>query len=192
MDTNQLNYIFKVDKTTKAYYGGTYASDEILEIVENTKFNGKMKFFVSNTKPSEHEGEHWVLLFFNGSDEPPIFFDSFGRNIPKFKKYDIKKSFDFMISETTDEKRYEYNPFFFQAEDSIVCGLYCVFFAHYLSLDVPFNEILDRFDQNDKKTNDALIYEWGTRNFADAFVICDKNVKKPKQICKKRIACAFC
>lgn len=107
MNTVEIEKTVAKDHCLKPCFLGVFASDELPHIDKYPVC------FIANTHASEKPGEHWIAMFFNGTDVE--YFDSYG----------MKPRTEFKI----------YNPnvvnkYCLQNIDSVVCGEYCIFYLH--------------------------------------------------------------
>ena len=128
---------------------------EISEYYKNDpRFNGvcssnnlpnkiKKGAYVINLDEYENTGTHWVSLFVKANKV--IYFDSFGiEHIPK----EINKFINNNI---------ESNIFRIQADDSIMCGYFCIEFINYMLKGKTLLDYTNLFSLNDFKKNDQVI-----------------------------------
>ena len=128
---------------------------EISEYYKNDpRFNGvcssnnlpnkiKKGAYVINLDEYENTGTHWVSLFVKANKV--IHFDSFGiEHIPK----EINKFINNNI---------ESNIFRIQADDSIMCGYFCIEFINYMLKSKTLLDYTNLSSLNDFKKNDQVI-----------------------------------
>ena len=79
--------------------------------------------FIFNTKPSTHNGEHWLAIFYNSNKEA-TFFDSYGFHPNKFNmvKYLENTSKNWILNDTQ-----------IQGVLSSSFGYYCIYFILFMS-----------------------------------------------------------
>ena len=120
MDENQLRTALESDPMVK--FGGVYACDEI----PNTLLSEH--FYIINTAPSRHPGEHWISVYAGHEVEC---FDSLAKKqtVDQFK--DIIQGLHYT------------NAVAVQHPLSISCGEYCLFYVYLrcrgISLDCIIN-----------------------------------------------------
>ena len=89
-------------------------------------------------------GTHWIALFCNKNTV--IYFDSFGaKHVPK------------EIKEFIGNKIIKANTFRVQANDSVICGYFCIGFIDFVLSDKKLNYFTYLFSQHDIKKNDNII-----------------------------------
>ena len=89
-------------------------------------------------------GTHWVSLHVNNNDV--TYFDSFGiEHIPKEIKKFVKN------------KNIKTNIFRVQANDSVMCGHFCIGFVDSMFKGKTLTEFTNLFSPNDFKKNDDII-----------------------------------
>jgi len=155
MNSLEISTLLKSIWTTKRWFMGVYSCDNYIQIVDKLNLNEK-SFVICNTESSTHVGSHWVLIFRNKSKF--CFVDSLNLN---------KRLLGICILKLLKRinKTFEILPFQLQDNNSTTCGLYTIFFAYYLSLNIPFNEVIKLFDENFKKLNDIFITNWKYKYF---------------------------
>lgn len=90
-------------------------SENVLRVFPADQITRPYKGLIVNTKPSEHEGEHWLAVYNDGKNIE--IFDSFGE--PN-KKYSINFK--------TISNHINYNKVSIQCHDTFVCGHYSIFY----------------------------------------------------------------
>lgn len=115
------------------YFGGVLASNQLSRMKPG-------KCYVINTKPSKHDGEHWVVI--DRTTKRNYFFDSFG-NPPEFYRFPTMC----------------YSPHHLQAPKSSVCGIYCCYYIVNRSYGYSLKRILQPFGKN-KNKNDKYVMDW--------------------------------
>jgi len=119
------------------YFLGVYASDQLPKHVPYPSA------LIGNTKPSTHEGEHWVAVFFD-QDGRADYFCSYG--VPPTDDYRR------LLDKATEWQRSNRQ---LQGDLSMVCGQYCLAFLHFRSRGVPFEKFMSLFSDpyNDEIVN---------------------------------------
>ncbi|MCP4344564.1 MAG: hypothetical protein GY795_03435 [Desulfobacterales bacterium] len=109
--------------------------------------------FIANTDPAHKPGTHWIAIFVN-QDGKAEYFDSFGLKpwVPSISKF-LKQYKECCYS----KKR-------LQDSLSSVCGHYCLYFLINRWMNVPMEEILQKFTENYER-NDDLITDWVNETF---------------------------
>ena len=129
---------------------------EISEYYKNEpRFNGayfrnnlpktiKKGAHVINLDEYENTGTHWVAFFVK--PKYTVYFDSFGiEHIPKEIKHAI------------GNKEIKANIFRIQADDSIMCGYFCIEFINYMFDGKSLIDFTSLFSSHDFKKNDQII-----------------------------------
>ena len=89
-------------------------------------------------------GTYWIALFCNRNEI--VYFDSFGvEHIPK------------EIKEFVANKKIKANIFRVQANNSVICGYFCMGFIDFISTGRKLNDYTDFFSPHDFKKNDNII-----------------------------------
>ena len=89
-------------------------------------------------------GTYWIALFCNGNEI--VYFDSFGvEHVPK----DIK--------EFVGNKNIKLNIFRVQANDSIMCGYFCIAFIDFMLAGKELTDFTNMFAPYDFEKNDDII-----------------------------------
>lgn len=129
----------KNDKFTKTKYIGTFPVNKL------PKIKSYPCCLILNNKPDNHEGQHWLAIYFD-KNKTAEFFDSFG-NSPTY--YNIH---NYLIN---NSKQIKYNTIRLQSYTSYYCGLYCCFYLFYKSRKKSLNYFLKKFTKSPKK-NDKI------------------------------------
>ena len=117
MNTLEICHILSSNPVTKNFFNGVFSVDTLSLI------NEKPKLIICNTDISTGKGKHWILIFFNETNDNVEFFDSLG----------YKPSFygpDFMIFMKKFSTECYFTPVRIQPINSDLCGQYCCFYAH--------------------------------------------------------------
>ena len=92
-------------------------------------------------------GTHWIALFFNKSEI--IYFNSFGvKHVPE----EIKESFG--------NKNIIGNIFRVQANNSVMCGYFCIGFIDFMLAGKKLTDFTSMFSPYDFKKNDNIILSY--------------------------------
>ena len=92
-------------------------------------------------------GTHWIALFFNKSEI--IYFDSFGvKHVPE----EIKESFG--------NKNIIGNIFRVQANNSVMCGYFCIGFIDFMLAGKKLTDFTSMFSTYDFEKNDNIILSY--------------------------------
>lgn len=114
-------------------FGGVLAIDQLRHLK-------RKKMYVVNTKPSDHPGEHWIVI--DWMNRRPYMFDSFAQ-APKY--YGLPKM--------------NYWKRQLQQFDSDTCGAYCVYYIVHRSRRHSPEYMFKDYGKN-RKRNDRRIVEW--------------------------------
>lgn len=157
MNTQEINTLLKIDPITKHIFGGTFACNTI---PPPTK---RPCAFVVNIDPNNRKGTHWVLLWLAKKPSECCYFDSYakparGTILTYMRKHCPKHQ--------TSNKRV-------QGLLSSVCGLYCAYFCLMLARGHRLQAILERFDSEDRASNDRVITKFFEHTFDLSFPVYD-------------------
>ena len=132
---------------------------EIQKYYENEpRFNGdysrnnlpkkiKDEEYVINLDEHAEVGTHWIALFFSRSEI--VYFDSFGvEHVPE------------KIKESIWNKNIIANIFRVQANNSVMCGYFCIGFIDFMLAGKKLTDFTDMFSTYDFKINDDLIMSY--------------------------------
>ena len=132
---------------------------EIQKYYENEpRFNGdysrnnvpkkiKDEEYVINLDEHAEVGTHWIALFFSRSEI--VYFDSFGvQHVPE------------KIKESIWNKNIIANIFRVQANNSVMCGYFCIGFIDFMLAGKKLTDFTDMFSTYDFKINDDLIMSY--------------------------------
>ena len=90
---------------------------------------------------------HWIALFYNGNEI--VYFDSFGvEHVPK------------EIKEFIGNKNIKANIFRVQANDSVMCGYFCIGFIDFMLAGKKLTDYTNLFSPHDFKKNDDIILSY--------------------------------
>ena len=135
LNTWQLKHALSTNNLTREYFNGVYPSDYLKTLSK------KPDLIIVNTDPSSKPGDHW-LLFFNGGKGILEMFDSLGRD-PGYYNSDIN-SFIARYSDSVEFINHRLQP-----KDSALCGLYCLYYAHFRCKGKSMNATLASMDSPD-------------------------------------------
>ena len=149
MNTIQLLQCIKSDPLLNEYCCGVVPSDHLTL----KKTLAYPCYFISNTRPHNDNGEHWVL-FFLPSEAHCIYFDSYGRApLVVFRKY-LKGT-----ATTTSQKQV-------QGLSSDACGAHCLYVAYNLVRGISFDTTISTYSKNfEQKDNDVMDFVNTTLDF---------------------------
>ena len=125
-------------------FNGVYSRD-------NLPYKIKDGAYVINLDEYSDIRTHWIALYVKNNDI--TYFDSFGvEHIPKEIKAFIKN------------KNIKTNIFRIQANDSIMCGYFCVGFIDFMFKGKSLTEYTNLFSSNGFKKNDGTILNYFMNN----------------------------
>ena len=140
---------------------------EIQKYCQNeTRFNGvysrnnlpkKIKdgTYVINRDEYTDVGTHWIALFCNRNEI--VYFDSFGvEHVPE----EIKEFVDRPSSSASQNKNIKTNIFRVQANDSVMCGYFCIRFIDFMLAGKKLTDYTNLFSPHDFKKNDNIILSY--------------------------------
>ena len=145
MNSIQLKQFVTADSITHSKFGDVLPADILLQVYPNAD-----KFYIVNTKPSLHPGEHWTVVYMQGNNNNLIeFWDSLGQDPVTYNNY-FKHFFR--------DKEYIYSNRILQGEAQ-TCGYFCLYYAYHRSRAYTMNDIVNSFT-NDKACNDILVRDF--------------------------------
>ena len=126
---SNLDLLYFVKKLNVGNFLGVYMRDEIAKISDKKK-SKKTQSYIFNIQTSREPGVHWVL-FYKNPKVGVIFFDSYGQ-VPcrELREY---------VGDNVEIQR---NIYSVQSDLSSECGRLCLFVLQALSLNIPFDKIL--------------------------------------------------
>ena len=134
MDEDEINNLVQACKLLKNKFRGVFAADNF---PVNLSHNS---FIIVNVSTSQSIGTHWT--FFCRRKEKYIFADPLGQNLASYKHlHNRPASSADKIQTVYESLRYQpiqkpnsyiirYQPI--QKPNSLLCGLFCIYIAHYL------------------------------------------------------------
>lgn len=145
-------------------------SREIYQILNNDQYVKDMNFLgvypidripvealsypccaVVNTKPHNHNGEHWIS-FIKTKENNGLYFDSMGFNPSNLREIAL-------VLDYTNE--WQFNDVQLQSLFSTVCGQYCIFFLTHIARGFTMNHIIHLInDCGDTFANDAFVFNY--------------------------------
>ena len=143
MDSNQIYEIVRNSNILSSTFRGIHNVGTIQNV---RPVNG---FLIVNVVDNPNIMGHWVLIFFRNSTV--YFFDSFGK-LPVF--YDVRLR-NYINSFLSNKIVVYAKPI--QANDSLVCGAYCLYNAYYMTLGRSVYNIKKKFKFTCKRLNDRLV-----------------------------------
>ena len=106
----------------------------------------KDRGYVINLDEYADVGTHWIALFCNRSEI--VYFDSFGvEHVPQ------------EIKEFVGNKNIIANIFRVQANDSVMCGYFCIGFIDFMLAGKKLTDYTNLFSPHDFKKNNGIILD---------------------------------
>ena len=103
--------------------------------------------YIINLDEYEDLGTHWIALFYKKNEI--VYFDSFGvEHIPE------------EIKEFIGNKNIKANIFRVQANDSVMCGYFCIGFIDFMLAGKKLTDFTSMFSPYDFKKNDNIILSY--------------------------------
>ena len=154
MDTVALTHLCKNNKITAPKFGGVYASNELML---NSYIRDK--FVILNTSKMKQLGSHWVIVYIPKTRASKCeLFNSLSGNIADY-------SIDIENLILVNGKEYLCNDIAVQSPQSILCGLFCLYFAHKKCSNYSFTSIINSFDNENLFRNDELVENYVQKHF---------------------------
>ena len=122
-------------------------NQDLMELFQETTYLKKAKdgTYVINLDEYADVGTHWIALFCNRNEI--VYFDSFGvEHVPE------------EIKEFIRNKNIKANIFRVQANDSVMCGYFCIGFIDFMLAGKKLTDYTSLFSPYDfKKNNDIIL-----------------------------------
>ena len=122
-------------------FGGVYSRNTL-------PLNIQSKFYIVNLDDANGPGTHWVCIF-NCHQDVCYYFDSFG----------VDPCDEVLAFMRQSHKKIAMSTYQIQKLGTIMCGYFCIYVCNELLNDVPFCDILLKFDPNKFHNNDSIIKE---------------------------------
>jgi hypothetical protein len=154
MDTDQLKKICLMDIHLKHIMLGVFACNKL------PKNTPRPCCLIANTKPSTHEGEHWIAIFIN-KEGYGDYFCSYGQ-LPENVFVSFMQDHCIAWNRTTKVLQQSY---------SATCGQYALFFLHARANGCSLAKFLDLFTNNHQENDEIVtafingLYEQDTQVF---------------------------
>ena len=121
-------------------FNGVFSRDNLPEKIKDGAY-------VINLEEYADTGTHWIALFCKKNEI--IYFDSFGvEHIPE------------EIKEFIGNKNIKANIFRVQANDSVMCGYFCIGFIDFMLAGKKLTDFTNLFSPYDFKKNDSIILSY--------------------------------
>ena len=120
-------------------FNGVFSRDNLLKKIKDGAY-------VINLDEYADVGTHWIALFCNRNEI--VYFDSFGvEHVPE------------EIKEFIGNKNIKANIFRVQANDSVMCGYFCIGFIDFILAGKKLTDYTSLFFPHDiKKNDDKILY----------------------------------
>ena len=103
--------------------------------------------YIINLDEYADAGTHWIALFCKRSEI--VYFDSFVvEHVPE------------EIKESIENKNIKANIFWVQANNSVMCGYFCIGFIDFIQAGKKLTDFTSLFSPNDFKKNDGIILSY--------------------------------
>ena len=156
MNSEQIDKALRSDDTVNEVYVRTFPAD----LLPNPKeFSGA---YIANTQPSHISREHWVAFYCDNNKVEC--FDSYVKNPSDYSDY---------IVIWVDDEYQVVQIEVLQADDSTVCGQYCMFFVLVRAYGFSYQDILSALS-SDSSVNDKIICRFINTFFKLRTVLKDK------------------
>ena len=121
-------------------FNGVFSRDNVPKKIKDGAY-------IINLDDYADTGTHWIALFCNKNEI--VYFDSFGvKHIPE------------EIKEYIGNKKIKANIFQVQANDSIICGYFCIGFIDFMLAGKKLIDFTNLFSPHDFKKNDSIILSY--------------------------------
>ena len=119
-------------------FNGFFSKNDLLKTIKDGTY-------VINLDEYADVGTHWIALFCNRNEI--VYFDSFGvEHVPE------------EIKEFVGNKNIKANIFRVQANDSVMCGYFCIGFIDFMLAGKKLTDYTNLFSPHDfKKNNDIIL-----------------------------------
>ena len=124
-------------------FNGVYSRDNVPKTIKNGAY-------VINLDEYEDVGTRWIALYVKNNEI--TYFDSFGvGHVPK----EIKKFIE--------HKNIKTNIFRIKADNSIMCGYFCIGFIDFMFAEKSLIDLTSLFSPYDFKKNDDILFSYFKR-----------------------------
>ena len=168
MNSELIDKALRSDDTVKEVQVGTFPADLLPYPKE---FPGA---YIANTQPSSMSGEHWVAFYCDNNQVQS--FDSYGKNPTDYSDY---------IAKWVDGEYQVIQIEVLQADDSTVCGQYCMFFVLVRAYGFSYQDVLSALT-SDSRVNDKFICKFINKFFKLRTVVKDKQFLISRLLKKKQ------
>lgn len=143
MNGRELSDVLEKDNYAKRVFKGVVPRDKLADLEPLSP----PALYIVNTDPSYRKGEHWVVLYFDGTGKAE-YFDSFGLP-PRHREMS-----EFLRRFALTSK---HNKKCLQPVLSSTCGLYCLYYALKKSRGYSLPRIVSIFHSQKPRANDMKI-----------------------------------
>ena len=137
---------FEIQKyyETEPRFNGVFSRNDLPEKIKD-------RAYVINLDEYADVGTHWIALFCNRNEI--VYFDSFDvEHVPE----EIKEFVDRPLSSASQNKNIKANIFQVQANDSVMCGFFCIGFIDFMLAGKKLADYTILFFPHDFKKNDYI------------------------------------
>jgi len=137
MWTDQILKIVLHDCFSASILTGIYSLNHLPAIVKAPAA------VIVNLSPSYQQGTHWTCIVINKNNRA-FYFDSLAQKPPKSIVHFLRRN----------SSIYRVNNVQYQADDSVLCGLFCLVYIYYKVRNI---NILKTFSKTNLQRNDQLV-----------------------------------
>ena len=161
MNTSEINHILSEIN----FFIGTFPCDYLPKLIPFRPCS-----MIVNTDSASESGEHWTAIILLDENRAE-YFDSFGFPplVPKVQQYLNEKAVNGI----------EYSSKTMQHPESIACGLYCIEFIKWRSLNFSYHCFISNFSEN-LAANDSILQNIKERRDNHAYT--HRALKKGKNV----------
>ena len=145
MNNHQLRSALLKNYVTRRYFRGVYPSDRL-----PYKLSQHPSLLIVNTDPHYKPGKHWIVIYVPRYG-PVEFFDSFG-HAPAYYNRNFT---DFL---RRMERGVKYNKKILQAQNSLMCGPYCLYYAIHRCKGIAMDKITSYFGRNGRRNDETVFH----------------------------------
>lgn len=125
---------------------GVYSVDRVPNTVSKYP-----SFFISNSKPEGHPGEHWFALFFPNKSQPSEFFCSLG------KKAEFYGSNIVNALRSNGNGDFMWNKYQVQSNTSQACAYFVLYFIDLRSRGVNYSDCMNTLSSLNLESNELKV-----------------------------------
>ena len=155
MYESEIKSIVASDKSMGKRFCGVYGNDNLPSTLDKLHLNCG---FIINEQSVLKSGSHWCLAYFNASGKEVLWFDPFAKSAKyysnKIQKW-LEKSGAKIV--TNDKK--------IQCNESVFCGLFCLYYLYWLSRGYSARQINKHFSRYDCSKNDKIVSYFFKKKF---------------------------